>query len=149
MQKRVRLWTHWLVLVIVLLAVSAAVYAVIRTQSASANKDDLKISVGELRSYAAEARLLAEQADAGILTKTFLQAHVQKMHEHLQTLAQTLQSQQVDVNLEPARAKAYNVALVLDQSVLAIEKNQNGRNEIIARLGDLFSQLVQLEAELK
>jgi hypothetical protein len=84
MHKRAKLWGVWLVPLIGGLVVTSGAYVSLGRAPADARKE-LSLALQALRSQAAEAALLAEQARRGDLARTFVREHARQLGTHMRT----------------------------------------------------------------
>jgi hypothetical protein len=152
MQKRVRLWSIWLQVAILLTFVAATAFIIIDVRSKPAGKSDLKIVVSQLRSHAAESQLLVDQAAAQHLTSTYLISHTHKLQEMAQSLSKQLNSIKVDASLDVTRTRVTELATALNNFLGNVPQSSDGHSDATAMkqsFADLVSQLIEVENSLK
>lgn len=109
------------------------------------DRNELKIEVGHLRSFSAEAGLLAEQAASAKVTETFFQTQTYLLRDKVESLRNSLESATLDSGLEGNHWQARQLA---DQLKTMIE-NLNGSFANPNELNRASSQLKSLSAQLK
>src|SRR5215203_6127653 len=152
MQKRVKLWSLWLQVAILLTFLAATAFIIIDVRSKPAGKSDLKVVVSELRSHAAEGQFLVEQAAAQRLTSTYLISHTHKLQENAQSSSDELNSIKVDASLDGTRTRLTELATALNDFLGSVPQSSGSHSDATAlkqSFGDLVSQLVELENSLK
>jgi hypothetical protein len=119
--------------VIALLIVGGAVWWVVFKALKPAGPDDLKVEVGDLRSYISEAERIIEQAKAGKLTANFFQTEVELLRDKVGTTVENIVAEKPQSGLEAKFTEARRLA----------EMGRDG----LGRLQPLFNQPQQMEDE--
>jgi hypothetical protein len=116
------------------------------------DRNELKIEVGHLRSYSAEAGLLAEQAASTRVTETFFQTQTYLLRDKAESSRSSLESATVEPELEAshwqARQLAGQLKSMLEQLSVSFT-NSEELNRASSNLKSLLSQLKTLEQSLK
>src|ERR1051325_8750542 len=89
MHKRARSWANWLALAVLLLILGAGGASLAGSQQSQSDKHSLKNEGSGLKARAGAGRLVAEQALAGNLTRTYVEAQSAQMSKGVgQTLGE-------------------------------------------------------------
>lgn len=121
-------WIQGIVLVAATAALSATLAARLQRPF---DRDTLAIPVGELRSQAAEAALMARQAGRDHLAPAFVRFHAQQLGHGVERVRHTLAGKSAEADLEASRRQALALAGVLQSRVDTL-----GRDADLARTGD-------------
>jgi hypothetical protein len=116
------------------------------------DQNQLKIEIGKLRSYAADAELLAEQALSTKVTQTFFQTQTYLLHEKIETSRSSLEDTKVEPRLEEKHWLSRQVAGQLNSAIESLSVsfvNPEEMNRASTNLKRLSSELKQLEESLK
>jgi hypothetical protein len=99
--------------IVVALVIAAVVIGVVRAESSAMSREDLKIAVGDVRSFAAEGSLLAEHALSGHTTQRFHRGELSMLHEKIDDAVKSLDEarprREVQEDLGVARQIAHEV----------------------------------------
>src|SRR6478672_5384231 len=88
----------WIEVVLLVLIVGSIALAIMASALEPLNKDDIKLTAGDLRSFAAAGRELIAQHQAGQLTETFFKTQVEMLDDKVSSSRKTL----IDSDAEPA-----------------------------------------------
>jgi hypothetical protein len=152
MHKRARHWSIWLQGAVLLSILVGAAIWITSAEKSPPRQADLKIVVSELRSQAAVGQLLAEQASARNLTRTYLRAQTNELQQKVESSTKELNSLKVESGLEEKAAKARGLANALTGDLLSLSHSYQNPQAASALPGDfarLSAQLIELENSLK
>ena len=152
MQRRVRLWTIWLQIALVISVLIAVAFWVFVARQSPSGKDDLKVDVSQLRSAAAEGQFFTEQILNQSVTRPFVRSHALTMSEELQTTLQSLSAMKVTQDLQETKTTAIALGTNLNTTVQSIPVSLDDQVQIQKssdQFRNLFSQLAALETSLK
>jgi hypothetical protein len=110
------------------LLLAGAVATVLGTRHKSLSPAQLAIQVGELRSSAAEAALVAEQLDAGRLNPRFTRTHVDLLLKDVRDGTKSLDEAQPQQGLEGFLERAKTRGDDVRQLIEALSNQVNGRD---------------------
>jgi hypothetical protein len=116
------------------------------------DRNELEIEVGHLRSYSAEAGLLAEEAASTRVTVTFFQTQSYLLRDKVERSSSSLESALVDSGLEANHRQARQLALQLKtlvESLSGFSANPNQLSLASSNLKILSAQLKAAEQGLK
>jgi len=152
MHKRVRSWSVWLQWAVLLSVVAGALLWAVGAARAPADRSELKNVVAELRSQAAVAQLLAEQAAAGKVTSIYFKAQASELQKNVDAARAQLDPAGFKPELREAAARAGEAAGRLGEGVRALGGaygDARGAGALKGEFDGLFSQLMSLEESLK
>jgi hypothetical protein len=115
-------------------------------------RNELKIEVGHLRSYSAEAGLLAEQAVPTKVTETFFQTQTYLLRDKAESSSSSLESATVDSGLEANHGQARQLAGQLKSLLEQLSgsfANPDELNRASTNLKSLSAELKAAEQSLK
>jgi hypothetical protein len=143
MHKQGKLWSLWLVPVMGGLVVLSVGYIAVGRGPSNA-REELSISLGELRSQAAEAGLLAERGSHGDLTRTFVRNHARQVEKHMRAAVE-----EVHKKGSPARQPAISEqAEKLGEAALASLQRLAAAPDSPATLRDVSATMASTTQEL-
>jgi hypothetical protein len=143
------MWLQGAILLSILIGVS---FWLLSAEEAPSGQEDLKILVAELRSQAAEGRLLTEQASTKNLTTVYLRSQTSQLKKNLDSTIKDLDSLKIELGLEEKTARAKESARKLSADIVGLSDLFDNPQAASALRGDfdgLFSQLLELENGLK
>jgi len=146
MSKRRR--NFWIEAALFVLIVAAITTAIIASELQPLNKNDIKLTASDLRSFAAAGRQLIAQHQAGHLTDTFFNTQVELLDDKVSDSRQML----IDSDAEPEAKQSQRAALDLASQIdAALDQIQGSQNEssIAQQLSSLENNSKQLEDGLK
>jgi len=146
MSKRRR--NFWIEAALFVLIVAAITTAIIASELEPLNKNDIKLTASDLRSFAAAGRQLIAQHQAGHLTDTFFNTQVELLDDKVSNSRQML----IDSDAEPEAKQSQRAALDLASQIdAALDQIQGSQNEssIAQQLSSLENNSKQLEDGLK
>ena len=146
MSKRRR--NFWIEAALFVLIVAAITTGVIASELEPLNKNDIKLTASDLRSFAAAGRQLIAQHQAGHLTDTFFNTQVELLDDKVSDSRQML----IDSDAEPEAKQPQRAALDLASQIdAALDQIQGSQNEssIAQQLSSLENNSKQLEDRLK
>ena len=146
MSKRRR--NFWIEAALFVLIVAAITTAIIASELQPLNKNDIKLTASDLRSFAAAGRQLIAQHQAGHLTDTFFNTQVELLDDKVSNSRQML----IDSDAEPEAKQSQRAALDLASQIdAALDQIQGSQNEssIAQQLSSLENNSKQLEDRLK
>ena len=146
MSKRRR--NFWIEAALFVLIVAAITTAIIASELEPLNKNDIKLTASDLRSFAAAGRQLIAQHQAGHLTDTFFNTQVELLDDKVSNSRQML----IDSDAEPEAKQSQRAALDLASQIdAALDQIQGSQNEssIAQQLSSLENNSKQLEDRLK
>ena len=146
MSKRRR--NFWIEAALFVLIVAAITTAIIASELEPLNKNDIKLTASDLRSFAAAGRQLIAQHQAGHLTDTFFNTQVESLNDKVSDARQSL----IDSDAEPEAKQSQRTALDLASQIdAALDQIQGSQNvsSIAQQLSSLENNSKQLEDRLK
>ena len=146
MSKRRR--NFWIEAALFVLIVAAITTAIIASELEPLNKNDIKLTASDLRSFAAAGRQLIAQHQAGHLTDTFFNTQVELLDDKVSDSRQML----IDSDAEPEAKQSQRAALDLASQIdAALDQIQGSQNvsSIAQQLSSLENNSRQLEDLLK
>jgi len=146
MSKRRR--NFWIEAALFVLIVAAITTAIIASELEPLNKNDIKLTASDLRSFAAAGRQLIAQHQAGHLTDTFFNTQVELLDDKVSNSRQML----IDSDAEPEAKQSQRAALDLASQIdAALDQIQGSQNvsSIAQQLSSLENNSKQLEDRLK
>jgi len=146
MSKRRR--NFWIEAALFVLIVAAITTAIIASELEPLNKNDIKLTASDLRSFAAAGRQLIAQHQAGHLTDTFFNTQVELLDDKVSNSRQML----IDSDAEPEAKQSQRAALDLASQIdAALDRIQGSQNvsSIAQQLSSLENNSRQLEDLLK
>ena len=146
MSKRRR--NFWIEAALFVLIVAAITTAIIASELEPLNKNDIKLTASDLRSFAAAGRQLIAQHQAGHLTDTFFNTQVELLDDKVSNSRQML----IDSDAEPEAKQPQRAALDLASQIdAALDQIQGSQNvsSIAQQLSSLENNSKQLEDRLK
>jgi hypothetical protein len=123
----------------------------INKKSEALDAAKLKIQAGELRSFAAESKLIVEQALDGRLTEDFFHVHSVLLKDNSDKIVKALTGAPPQAGLEQRYADVVSCArdVAAETSLLSRSwGNQQAMTEAKSRLVSLAAQLEQIETSL-
>lgn len=142
----------WLQIIAVLLLLGGLLVWLVRAETKPLNRDELKIEVSNLRSYAAEGRLLAEPSLSGKATRAYFQTQTDLLEDKAEDALKGLDAAKVEEGLElkhwEARSLARQVKTSLERLYSSFERPQE-MESVKGELEKLLSRLKELEESLK
>jgi hypothetical protein len=152
MHKRVRSWSVWLQWAVLVSALAGALVWAVGAARTPSGRDELKNEVAELRSQAAAAGLLAEQAVTGNVTSVYFKAQASELRKNVEAVRGQLDPAKFRPELREAVARAGDLAGRLSEDVRATEGAYGDRRAAGAsreEFAGLFSELMGIEEGLK
>ena len=146
MSKRRR--NFWIEAALFVLIVAAITTAIIASELQPLNKNDIKLTASDLRSFSAAGRQLIAQHQAGHLTDTFFNTQVELLDDKVSNSRQML----IDSDAEPEAKQSQRAALDLASQIdAALDQIQGSQNvsSIAQQLSSLENNSRQLEDLLK
>src|ERR1051325_904093 len=142
----------WMQAAAVILLVLLVLAWFVRAETKARDRDELKIEVADLRSTAAEARLLSEQTVSGRIPRPFFETEIYLLTDKTQAAKQALDSAAVDAGLETKLSQARQLAGQLQtegEKLSGSFANSAELNRAKDSLDQLTSSLKELEESLK
>lgn len=152
MHKRASAWTSWVGGAVLASALAAGVGALASSAGGSGDRGSLKDLVSELKSRAGVGRVVAEQAGAGRLTETFVEAQAKQMVKGVESARAKLVPEEFESELGGEVARASDLALRLRGALRALEEGRGERAalESAARGFEvLYREAAEMEEGLK
>ena len=146
MSKRRR--NFWIEAALFVLIVAAITTAIIASELQPLNKNDIKLTASDLRSFSAAGRQLIAQHQAGHLTDTFFNTQIEMLDDKVSDSRQML----IDSDAEPEAKQSQRAALDLASQIdAALDRIQGSQNvsSIAQQLSSLENNSRQLEDLLK
>ena len=141
MSKRTR--NFWIEAGLLVLIAASVASALIASEMQPLNKSDIKMHVGDLRSFAAAGRQLVEQKNRGQFTAQFFESEESLLAEKVSTTAKTLRDTKTEANAEAPRQMARALADELEAAVRSMT-DTNGLADA-AKFDRLKNECKQLE----
>ena len=142
----------WIEVMAVILLTLGLMAWLVHAETKPLNRNELRIEVGHLRSYSAEAGLLAEQALTTKVRETFFKTHTYLLRDKAESSSSSLESATVDAGLETnhwqARQLAGQLKSILEQ-LSGSFANADELNRASSNLKSLSAQLRAAEESLK
>jgi len=108
-ERRALVWQG----IVVALVIAAAVVGVVRAETRAMTREDVKIAVGEVRTFASHGSFLAEHALPGHVTERFYRGDLSMLHEKIDDAVKSLDEArpgpQVQEDLGVARQLSHEV----------------------------------------
>lgn len=152
MHKRARSWANWLVLAILLLILGAGGASLAGSQQSQSDRHSLKNEVSTLKSQAGTGRLVAEQALAGNLTRTYVEAQSAQMSKGVEKTLGGLSPDSFRPELGTQVMQAADLARRLEGALNSLRgagADREAAESARKNLGGLFDELSALEESLK
>ena len=152
MHKRARSWASWLVLAMLLLILGAGGASLAGSQQSQSDRQSLKNEVSTLKSEAGTGRLVAEQALAGNLTRTYVEAQSAQIRKGVNQTLSDLSPDLFEPELSTKVMQAADLARRLDGALNSLRGAGDDRaaaESARKTLGGLFEELSELEEGLK
>lgn len=152
MHKRARPWTVWLGAAIPLTALAVGAALLVSARGAEADTQSLKNEVSGLKSQAGVGRLVAEQALAGNVTRTFVEAQSEQMLKRVGATREKLAPAEFEPALGAEVMRAGDLALRLEGALKALRASGGERGEVESAgksLAGLYAELSETEEGLK
>jgi hypothetical protein len=152
MHKRVRSWSVWLQWAVLVSVVAGALLWAVAAARGPADRSELKNEVAELRSQAAVAQFLAEQAANGKVTSAYFGAQASELQKNVDAARRQLDPSKFKPELRETASRADGMAGSLGEGVRALAGAYGDARAAGALKGEfdaLFSQLMSLEEGLK
>ena len=152
MHKRARSWASWLACAVLLLILAAGGASLAGWGKSKADRESLKNEVSELKSQAGVGRLVAEQALAGNVTRSFVSAQSEQMLKNAEATRDELSSEEFEPALNSQALEAGDLARRLCGALGALRDSgveRQGAESAKNNLAGLFKELSELEEELK
>ena len=152
MHKRARSWTVWLGAAIPLAALAAGAALLVSAQGSSSDKESLKNEVSVLKSEAGVGRLVAEQAAAGNVTRTYVEAQARQMLKGVASTREKLAPEEFDASLGTQVMQAGDLALRLEGALKSLRDAGGERGSVESagkNLAGLYAELSEMEEGLK
>ena len=134
-------WLQWAVAASIVLALGIVAFATF----ASKPRDSLYITIGELRSHAAEAQQVAHDAAALRLTSTFILAQSEQLLPRITSLRDDL----VKAEQKPERQAAAHEARALADRLLDVTQELRSRADSPAASSDLEKRFEAILSALR
>jgi hypothetical protein len=138
--------------VVVILVILGLIAWLVHAETKPLDQNELKIEVGNLRSYAAEGGLLNEQALSASVTQTFFQTQTYLLHEKTESSRSSLDTATVQPGLEEKHWLSRQLTGQLKSALESMSvsfANPEEMNRASSNLKTLSSELKQLEESLK
>jgi hypothetical protein len=139
---------QWLQILTVLLIVGGSLVFLITAKTKSLDKQSLKIALIELRSQAAQGKLLAEAALDGRTTLTYFGGQLQWLQQKADTNRKELTATKSQPGLENSISKAREVAERVHENLAALSVSYGDRGKLDA-IGQTLHELVKEAADLE
>jgi hypothetical protein len=136
---------------IALLIAGGTIWWIVFEELKPAGPDNLKVEVGDLRSYISEAERIIEQAKAGNLTASFFQTEVEMLRDKVGTTSQNIGAEKPRPGLEAKFTEAHRLAEMGRDGLGRLQPLFNQPQQMEdekARLEEIFRQAVALEKSL-
>jgi hypothetical protein len=124
----------------------------VHSETKPLDRSELKVEVGHLRSYSAEAGLLAEQAASAKVTETFFQTQTYLLRDKTENSSSSLESAAVDSGLETNHWQARQLADQLKSMLETLSSafaDPDRLNRSTSNFKSLSDQLKAAEQSLK
>ena len=138
-------------IVIVLLLASGVGLWIAIEKTTPANANDLKVEVGNLRSYVSEAERLIEQAEAGKTTENFFRVEIEMLREKIQDVGEAVGAEKPSPGLEEKLSTAHTLVRAGAESLgrlPSLFKQPQQMDGEKAKLEEVFQQAIALEKSL-
>jgi hypothetical protein len=147
MTKQTRnFWTEAALLAFI---VAAIVTALVASELSPLNKDDVKLEVGDLRSFASAGSQLVGQHLAGETTQTFFDSQVSLIKSKVDSSAKTLRDAKVKPEVKNECLEAADMAEQVLSEFEGLSRPQLDLEAEGARMKNLATKLRDLEDRLK
>ena len=144
-QKR----NFWIEVVLLILIVGSIAVAIIASELKPLDKNDIKLTAADLRSFAAAARQLVAQHQAGQLTETFFNTQIQMLDDKVSSSRQTLIDSDAETEAKQSQRAASNLAAQIGAAIDQIESSSQNESSAAQQLAALENKTKQLEERLK
>ena len=129
--------------------VAAIVAAVIATELKPLSLDGLAADVGDLRTSASAARLLATEYMNGDLTDTFTRSNADLIYSQVRSIRKDLESSEPEQDIVLEHWEARHYAKQLEEAAYRMANDSTGIGIERNRAGELIQQFRDLEDKLK
>ncbi len=152
MHKRARSWSSWLVVAVILSILAAGAFTLVSSAGGAGDGESLKNDVSELKSAAGVGRLVAEQAQAGRLTDTFVRAQSGQMLKGVEATRAKLDPKEFEQGLGTRVMRAGDAALRLSGALRALREAgtaPQGVESAKRSFASLYAELSEMEESLE
>jgi len=147
MTKRSR--HFWIEAVLLALVVVSVATAITVSELSPLTKDDLRLEVASLRSFAQDGAQLTNQHLAGQTTQTFFDSQAEQIKVKVDSSLKTLRNSSVKPEIETDRRYAMNLAEHLSSEFDRLSTSQLELERSGSRLKTLGKQLWEMEERMK
>ena len=133
-------------LVLILASISAAI---IGSELKPLNKTDTRLTVSDLRSFAAAGRQLITQHQAGQLTETFFNTQIQMLDDKVSSSRQTLIDSEAAPEAKQSQRTASDLAAQIGAAFDQIQTLPQNESSVAQQLNSFENKAKQLEDSLK
>ena len=144
-QKR----NFWIEVVLLILIVGSIAVAIIASELKPLDKNDIKLTAADLRSFAAAARQLVAQHQAGQLTETFFNTQIQMLDDKVSSSRQSLMDSDAETEAKQSQRAASDLAAQIGAAIDQIESSSQNESSTAQQLAALENKTKQLEERLK
>ena len=144
-QKR----NFWIEVVLLILIVGSIAVAIIASELKPLDKNDIKLTAADLRSFAAAARQLVAQHQAGQLTETFFNTQIQMLDDKVSSSRQSLMDSDAESEAKQSQRAASDLAAQIGAAIDQIESSSQNESSAAQQLAALENKTKQLEERLK
>jgi hypothetical protein len=137
----------WIEVVLLVLIIAAIGTAIVVSEMRPLNKNDIKMDVSDLRSFAAVGRRLMEQHDRQQLTEQFFAAEVELLSDKVSSTKETLESS-AQPDAENDRHEAADLSTHLRNAVDDLETGRTNGNSLGQVFGSIQTRSKQMEDRL-
>jgi len=147
MSKRRR--NFWIEAALFVLIVAAITTAIIASELQPLNKNDIKLTASDLRSFSAAGRQLTAQHQAGHLTDTFFNTQVESLNDKVSDARQSLIDSDAEPEAKQSQRTALDLASQIDATLDQMQGSPQNESSIAQQLSSLENNSKQLEDLLK
>ena len=139
----------WIEVVLLVLIFASIVVAIIASELEPLNKDDIKLTTGDLRSFAAAGRQLVTQHQAGQLTETFFKTQVELLDDKVSSSRKTLIDSDAEPDAKQPQRAASDLAAQNRRAIDQIQSSPQNESSAAQQLSSLENKTKELEERLK
>ena len=139
----------WIDAVLLAFTVVSAAAAITVSKLSPLTKDDLRLEIADLRSFAQEGAQLTNQHLAGQTTQTFFDSQAEQIKDKVDSSLKSLRNSEVKPEIETDRRRAVNLAEQLSSEFHRLSTSQLELETSGPRLKTLGKQLREMEERMK
>lgn len=139
----------WIEAVLLILILASIAIAIIASELKPLNKNDVELTVADLRSFAAAGKQLIAQHQAGQLTEMFYKTQIQLLEEKVGSSRQKLIDSDADAEAKQPQRTASDLAAQIGAAINDVESSPLSGDSSAQRLGSLENRSRELEEHLK